>query len=151
MNLYTEAVAAIRTQRETLAATLKLAADQARQANVAATREALRNLVPIDDPLRPVAELLADRLTIGRDDGYPGRTLPSEARLAWEAAIRALDITGCPRTEEAQARGGLLAVYRNANGIYWVDLESVATAEHYADYTAWSRYKDFMAAQTVNL
>lgn len=133
------AVAAVTAVADKLQADLDAAAAAARAANLAACRETLRNLVPEDDAMRPVAELLAATITIGQD-GYPTRSIPEDTARVYAAAIRALGHSVWP---PAHARvGGLLGVLSTFEGEGsivdpYINLDRICIAQHRADYTAW--------------
>lgn len=146
MSLYGNAVLAIVSERQQKQAALDAAAASARAANVAATRAALQNLVPETDPFRPVAELLAATLSIGREsDGFPERTVSQEATQAYCAAVRVLVGSYLPK----ERTGGLLDVVSTHVGEYGIglDLDRVAVAARSADYAAWDAARNFRAAQ----
>lgn len=142
MSLLSEAVAAVITMSDDLIRSLDDAAAEARRANIDATRDALRNLVPVDDPMRPVAELIAATLKVGREsDGFPERSVSPDAVTVYEAAIRALGYTRLPDLRE----GGLLAILSRGIGPDarpLIDLGRVAIDEHETDFHAWCTAKD---------
>lgn len=113
------------------------AANAARLANVIATRAALRSLVAESDPLRPVAELLAASLTIGRDDGFQTRAVSDEATQIFDAAIQALPV-------------GVDSGLRAVCGVYltsYVNLNDVTRTEQSADVTAWMNLDGYRGRQ----
>jgi len=69
MSLYSTAVATIRTHAEVTQAALDAQAALARADHIAALRAACTANVPEDSPARAVAELLAQAIAVGRDDG----------------------------------------------------------------------------------
>lgn len=137
MSLYAEACLAVNTIAEEKLQSLKSAADAARQANITATRDAVRNLVPVDDPFRPVCEYLANGLTIGRDDGYPSRNKTDEMVEVYLAAIVASGADVKNRESHP-----LLKLMGNSGNLY-LTFEHVSEETHAADYAAWNAHREF--------
>lgn len=72
-NTYLAAANAVRSHVTARQAELDLAAQTARTAHIAALRSAPLAGVSTDSPLYPLASLLSQTVTVGREsDGYPG-------------------------------------------------------------------------------
>lgn len=86
MTLMIEALDAVARLRDSRIAELESELSAARAADLAAAKAAIRDLAPEDHPLRAVACLVAESLTL---DGSGERQLPAEVREVLDAAVRA--------------------------------------------------------------
>lgn len=135
---YQQAVQAIRTTAEATQTTLDAAAVSARAACVAGLRAlALQDIAP-DSPAYPVAALLAQTITVGRDDGYPEITIPETTRAVLRAAIAA----GIIAKDDGYVQLGQLSLHRDCSGLY----NKPACWD--ADFDAWDRASTYRSAQT---
>ena len=123
------AVLAVRTAKQT---ELDQAVATARAAHLTALRAALRDVVPADHPLRPVAELVAASVTVGREsDNFPARDLAPGVRAIVCAAYHA-DRSG----------------KRMPSVIVILSPDSTAHDAYQADYDAWAAARAYREAQT---
>jgi hypothetical protein len=143
-NLYSIAVGAIQRIVDEKLTSLQEAHEEARAQNLLATRAALRGLVSQENPLRPVAELLASSLTIGREDGYPYRQVSEEAKKVWTAAMYALNGDG-----KVKEKKGIAHLQDDSCQLPALSLSSLATKEQEDDFKAWDALRSYKKAQTV--
>lgn len=143
MTMYSEAVKAV--SRIVAQTESKLAAEfrVARHANISATKEAILDLLPADDPMYPVTELIAHTLTIGRaSDDFPHRSVPVDTQNVFAEAIRAEGHNHLP--DPIDRVSGLLKILGgHANSVPSINLESLTRTEHNADYDAWDKLKKY--------
>lgn len=126
------AVAAIKAQRDQRRHELETAAKEARDRNIETIRETLRNLVPTDDPFHPVAELLAARVEVGREDGYPEIIFPQEVVDIWMAAMKVLYPSACIKD-----RVGLACLQASYTSVYSFDTSYLKIPLGHADCDVW--------------
>lgn len=93
---------------------------------MARTRAAILALVPETDPLRPVADLLAHTLRIGREDGYPTRAVADECLAVVMSARAAMGASS--------AAHPLNVIWGSSD---YLHLHDLAEDAHDADYAAW--------------
>jgi hypothetical protein len=140
MSIYSDAVASIRAYSDARQAELDAVAAAERVKSIATLRNMAIDGVPSDHPARPVCELVAHTITVGRDDGYPAIDLPRETLAAVVAAKNA----------------GLLRVVPGPHSCAWVgkieiyaDGSGVSSQAPSADFQAWDTARKYREAQTV--
>jgi hypothetical protein len=113
----------------------------ARAANVAAYQAAAMLSVPTDSPLYPIASLVSQTITIGRDDGYPKINLPDETKALLRRAAHA----GIVSTPDGKWQVGTLC--------FWSDFSGIVTdlPEKSADMLAWENLTKYACANNVKL
>lgn len=143
MSLYSNAVAAIVSTREAKQAELDAAARHARVSHLQALRSDLRDVS--DTPLAAIRNLLAESITIGREDGFPQYNVPEAVKQILVAAAQ----SGILVSEKGQ--GGNLH-YPLGSIAFHYDFSEFKTkhALFDADYLAWAAAKDYREAQKVN-
>ena len=131
---YQNAVSAIRTYSESRQAELDALAATRRQEHIVAARAACMAGVEEGTPAAAVCALVAQTLTVGREDGYPEYRLPDEV---WDAI-------------QAARAAGLLTATVGALKLYSDNTRGFAgtVSLHDADYHAWLDAKEYRAAQT---
>lgn len=130
--------AAVRGHAESEQARLDRAALDARAATVAAYRALAVEGVAPDSPAYPVCALVAQTITVGREDGYPAVSIPDTTRAVVLAAAAAAVL---PRRGQYVLTGGL-EWHADISGLSrspdpWQD-----------DYAAWDEARTYAAKQT---
>lgn len=162
MTLYANAVTAIRDHATATAAALDAAAAAARQAHIVALRAACLDGVAEDSPARPVAELLANTIAVGREyNGYPAQHYPDETKAVIIAAAKAGLLECHDHAGKAipyvNADGvyitvGAVNLYRDASGVSHIGRTSGGQLpERTADYQAWDAAKKYPRAAAESL
>ena len=90
MSLLSEALGATQSYVEQHQNALDASALDARTNHLVSLRRALRTVVAATDPFYATAQLLADRVRVGRtSDGYPSREFDDDSKFAFLLAVHA--------------------------------------------------------------
>lgn len=140
MTLYSDAAAAITKTREQMQEILDQEAQQARTAHIEALRADLR--CNDDSPFAAVANLLAETIQVGRDDGYPAYRIPDDTKTAICAAVEAGIL---PRRDIRYLDFGCITLYSDCDGVS--DKHDLWNA----DYNAWKAAREYRLKQKTSL
>ena len=138
-NLYQKAVTSVLTVAQKTQAVLDQAAVTARNNNQAAIIAAATEGVDSESPLYPIATLVAQTITVGREDGYPSVSIPDEIFAVIKAAYQ----SGMVEKKNGYLCVGKIQFYTDGG------VHSTQCSEHDLDFQAWNKAANYRNAQTV--
>lgn len=139
MSLYEQSVHKIREHAEYTQTQLDIKARSARLTNIEAHRKAAMEGIHQESPLHTIASLVANTLSIGREDGYPSFKLPTETINVLKAAANA----GLIQFVNGHYVVGTLKFYHDFSGL------AHTLPEQAADVDAYIKASGYRKAQTV--